>query len=176
VHFGPEAFRPVEARRVLAIAAPSDPRVDAVLLEVERGEGVTPARIADFGPTTGAAFVAVGYGARDASGTHGFGHRTIVKMPAVDPNCAASRASVSGGCIPGLEFVLASNDGRDTCSGDSGGPLFAIHAHSGGYRLIGLTSRGFPAGAANACGKAGTYVDVRALKQWIEASTQRRTP
>ena len=65
----------------------------------------------------------------------------------------------------GTEFV-AGSEGRDTCGGDSGGPAFA-RAPDGGWRLIGITSRGeLPCGAGN-----GVYGVPYAALPWIREAT-----
>jgi len=66
-----------------------------------------------------------------------------------------------------------SNSGRDTCPGDSGGPLAAPSA-SGGYRLVGVTSWGQDA----PCGRSslpGVYARVAAdpMRSSIGAAAQR---
>ena len=68
---------------------------------------------------------------------------------------AADRARYR--CAAGLEMVLADPaEERDTCPGDSGGPVFAM-VRSGAifqYYLVGVTSRGTTAGE---CGRGGVY-------------------
>lgn len=61
----------------------------------------------------------------------------------------------------GIEFVAGSS-GRDTCGGDSGGPVFAKVA-GGEWRLIGITSRGpEPCGSGN-----GVYGVPYAALPWL---------
>lgn len=61
----------------------------------------------------------------------------------------------------GIEFVAGSN-GRDTCGGDSGGPVFA-RGPGGDWRLIGITSRGeLPCGSGN-----GIYGVPYAALPWL---------
>uniref|UniRef100_A0A8D8E290 Serine protease snake n=2 Tax=Culex pipiens TaxID=7175 RepID=A0A8D8E290_CULPI len=55
---------------------------------------------------------------------------------------------------------------RDTCRGDSGGPLqVALAGHRCLYYLIGITSFGKGCGAP---GTAGVYTRVAAYLEWIE--------
>jgi uncharacterized protein (TIGR03382 family) len=53
----------------------------------------------------------------------------------------------------GREFI-AGEDGKDTCSGDSGGPAF-VQLASGEWRLVGVTSRG-----VRPCGSGRGYYGV----------------
>lgn len=65
----------------------------------------------------------------------------------------------------GIEFV-AGSEGRDTCNGDSGGPVFAQLA-SGEWRVVGITSRG-----KSPCGSGhGIYGVPYAALPWIRDET-----
>lgn len=60
--------------------------------------------------------------------------------------------------------VCAGDAEKDTCSGDSGGPLSV--SISGQYRLYGITSYG----GSSTCGQAplwGVYTKVSGYTQWI---------
>jgi secreted trypsin-like serine protease len=64
----------------------------------------------------------------------------------------------------GAMHICAGEDagGRDTCSGDSGGPLFA--KHQGKFYVVGVTSFG------NGCGRRnsyGVYTRVSQFEEWI---------
>lgn len=82
----------------------------------------------------GSPLTLVGFG-RDDAGVHGLKREVQV--------------SLNGFSESGREF-LAGGDGKDTCSGDSGGPAL-IQLDSGEWRLAGVTSRG------GECGQGGTY-------------------
>ena len=73
---------------------------------------------------------------------------------------------------PGGELVAGGN-GVDSCSGDSGGPLYLLTDH--GDYLVGITSR-----AANwtgpSCGEGGIYVRPDAIIDWIEETSGRSIP
>ena len=62
----------------------------------------------------------------------------------------------------GREFS-AGGDGKDSCSGDSGGPAL-VQLDSGQWRLAGVTSRG------GACGEGGTYGVVFPELCWLRDS------
>ncbi len=65
----------------------------------------------------------------------------------------------------GYEFVAGAS-GRDSCNGDSGGPVF-IQLENGEYRLLGITSRGVPP-----CGAGeGIYGVVATALPWIAEAT-----
>lgn len=64
----------------------------------------------------------------------------------------------------GREF-FAGGGGKDTCSGDSGGPVF-MRADDGTLRLVGITSRGYPE-----CGSGGLYTAPFPSLCWIRDET-----
>ena len=110
--------------------------------------------------------VAVGYGA-DEKGTVGVKRHACVSITSAMCGFAAQRDQY--GCVPGREMVLSdiSGQGRDTCIGDSGGPVFAI-VNSGPvyfYYLVGITSRGANRGR---CGQGGIYsLLTPGVVEWI---------
>ncbi len=62
--------------------------------------------------------------------------------------------------------LLAGDNGRDSCNGDSGGPVF-IQLADGSYRLLGITSRGVPP-----CGTGeGIYGVVATALPWLRDAT-----
>jgi MYXO-CTERM domain-containing protein len=73
--------------------------------------------------------------------------------------------AISGFSSTGIEFI-AGSEGRDTCNGDSGGPVFAQLAN-GEWRLVGITSRGkTPCGSGH-----GIYGVPYAALPWIRDET-----
>ncbi|WP_372655597.1 trypsin-like serine protease [Halobacteriovorax sp.] len=66
----------------------------------------------------------------------------------------------------GDEFI-AGGDGKDTCAGDSGGPVF-IKNNSGDYELFGVTSR-TPDDANAYCGDKTIYGKVSTAMKWVRA-------
>lgn len=71
---------------------------------------------------------------------------------------------INGFSDEGLEFY-AGGDGRDSCRGDSGGPVFATLA-DGSRRLVGIISRG-----SDMCGKRGVYAVPHAGLCWVRDET-----
>lgn len=108
----------------------------------------------------------VGYGAVNAQGNEYVerlqeGHTTVT-----DATCA--RAS---GCNPEATpagELGAGGMGVDSCSGDSGGPLYA--ETSFGTVVAGLTSRSYD-NASVPCSEGGIYVRADRIAHWIERET-----
>lgn len=65
-----------------------------------------------------------------------------------------------------VEFI-AGGEGRDTCSGDSGGPVF-IKNESGKYEFFGVTSR-TPDDATSFCGDKTIYGKVSEAMKWVNS-------
>lgn len=97
----------------------------------------------------------------------GFGHS--LKANATGMKNYATVEIVLEGCLddkhacrPGLEIVARPPGGEgsaDSCSGDSGGPLFV--SYEGQHFLAGIVSRGIPDNPEGLCGKGGVYADLR---------------
>ncbi len=112
----------------------------------------------------GASVKLVGFGLTDAAGTGDNSklHQATLKVSdpvCTDPACAAKVA-------PNGEFV-AGGDGKDSCFGDSGGPIYLQDA------LIGVVSRGVGT-SAEPCGGGGIYVRADKVVSWIEKTTSRK--
>lgn len=93
--------------------------------------------------------------------------RTVDLDIASDPGDACG---LYGGSYDPISMLCATgttgSNTKDTCSGDSGGPLFSTAG--GNYRLVGLTSWG------NACGLSsypGIYTRITTYLDWIEQET-----
>jgi MYXO-CTERM domain-containing protein len=67
---------------------------------------------------------------------------------------------------PGGELVAGGTS--DTCTGDSGGPVYQVT--SDGPVLVGIVSRGISP-SDDMCGDGGIYVRVDAVVDWVEATT-----
>ena len=144
-----------------------------VLILVKAVAGVTPRRLA-----TGALIDkaidgrAVGFGHIDANGQFDYGRKRQVDVPIASPDCrGASRGRTDVqhyGCHLGVEIVAGRLGlGKDSCSGDSGGPFY-VEAAEDEWLLAGATSRATRS-ARCTCGDGGIYVRVDRYRDWIES-------
>lgn len=111
----------------------------------------------------------VGFGCTDADGVRGYGRKRQADVPIASASCRFPRGDDSAEeyeCEPGYELVAGRELlGRDTCSGDSGGPLLVADAR-GKWLLAGVTSRSV-ACSVDACGDGGVYTRVDRYREWI---------
>jgi hypothetical protein len=105
----------------------------------------------------------VGFGATDTRGTAPGGVMMRAALPVRGWGCDSQR-ELTMGCRAGREMILRSPLGRDTCDGDSGGPVF--ESYELGRRLLAIASRPLPGGSSR-CGHGGIYVRVDVLSQWL---------
>lgn len=110
----------------------------------------------------------VGFGANEPSGRAGYGTRrkatVVVVSNECDPNTAAPNKF---GCHPKIEMVAGElGSGKDTCRGDSGGPLYVLE--NGDWTLAATTSRP-TRDSKRACGDGGNYVLVLPYLDWIRS-------
>jgi secreted trypsin-like serine protease len=114
---------------------------------------------------------AVGFGNTDPTGFFGYGIKRQTDVPIASNSC---QGDVDGnddqtvyGCDPNLELIAGKPLlARDTCTGDSGGPLY-IEGQDG-WLLAGATSRA-TRGAINNCGDGGVYVRVDQYQDWLQS-------
>jgi hypothetical protein len=107
----------------------------------------------------------VGFGTIDFNGMVGYGIKREVDVPIESLDCTDS----PNGCLEGVELIAGHRGlNLDSCSGDSGGPLY-IESSSGAYHLLGATSRGLSGGRV--CGDGGIYVRVDRHIDWIRQVT-----
>lgn len=112
----------------------------------------------------------VGFGVDEPRKQGGFGVKRRVDVAVERWGCDRERA-VSAGCQRDAELVVAGVGGRDTCWGDSGGPV--LEPTDTTYRLLAITSRPVARGGA-ACGRGGIYVRVDAFADWLQATREQR--
>jgi secreted trypsin-like serine protease len=112
----------------------------------------------------------VGFGTVNLGGTVGYGIKRMVDVPITSLGCTTEQEAADFGCKRGKEIV-AGHRGllKDSCRGDSGGPLY-IRNSQGGYSLLGATSRGL-GNTQNVCGDGGIYVRVDQFLDWIREET-----
>lgn len=144
---------------------------DVALLILEDGSvnsGITPIELVASGTilSSGTDVRALGWGEIE-NGTYPELLRTVDLDIASNPGAACGQY---GGSYDPVSMLCATGTSgantKDTCSGDSGGPLFTIEG--GNYRLVGLTSWG------NDCGLAdypGIYTRLTTFLDWIEQET-----
>lgn len=139
-------------------------RYDAALLILDSATtGVRTLSMAASSPLAGTAVSAAGWGktSEDAKTTPGRLRSVVLK---VGTTTTCSQGNMSRGRYFAPSMLCASNPGRDTCSGDSGGPLIATsHGHTA---LVGITS--FGEGCARS-GHPGVYTRVSAIRAWVLA-------
>ena len=107
----------------------------------------------------------VGYGSTDGAGNTRTDRLNEVLVPVVDADCDDPSRGCNAEVSPGGELI-AGGEGKDSCTGDSGGPLYLVGDNGLTY-LAGITSRAaLPASVP--CGDGGIYVRVDAAQAWIE--------
>jgi endonuclease G, mitochondrial len=150
---------------------------DLALLVLDRASRCTPARLAQTEHLVAADDChLVGFGYNDPVKPYGFGVKRHVNVPiaALDRSNGADALPAelaedarALGFSARLEFVAGRKHlGRDTCNGDSGGPVYLYV--NGAFLLAGITSRATRVAGAP-CGDGGVYVRLDRYRDWIEA-------
>jgi hypothetical protein len=94
---------------------------------------------------------AVGFGFDEGSN---IGLKQHVDIAIASHDCGGPRDPAVWKCAPGKELVASSpRSAKDTCGGDSGGPIYVWDPSTSDYYLAGLTSRGLD----QDCGSGGIY-------------------
>jgi secreted trypsin-like serine protease len=146
---------------------------DLMVLILRKEAPVAPRRLADARLIERAADArVVGFGNTNVAGTLGYGRKRMVDVPIASPACRGGTRgrddAVSYGCDPGFELVAGKPLlERDSCSGDSGGPLY-VAAKGGEWRLAGVTSRATDS-ALHECGDGGIYARIDRYRSWLRA-------
>jgi hypothetical protein len=106
------------------------------------------------------------------------GIKRVVGVPMASSNCTGKVSTSSGQvgdasyykCTPGLELVAgAPSLDKDTCNGDSGGPLYVLGS-DGSLYLAATTSRHTGTPGVRPCGDGGIYVRIDGpVIKWINS-------
>jgi len=120
---------------------------------------------------------AVGFGATENPIAEPIGIKRRVDVPIASSACSSTVSTSEGsvtdanfyGCAPGTELVAgAPSLDKDSCNGDSGGPLF-VESQNGNLYLAATTSRATGPPGLRPCGDGGIYVrsDDKIVK-WLQ--------
>lgn len=171
VRFGIQIDAPLRETRIVRTEEYPDSRVDLAIIHLEQSSDVRPRprrRLADGQSPIGLVRV-VGFGRGDTLARKGGGRKQFVDLSIFGWGCNGSRPQTTG-CIPSHEVLVARQADRDTCSGDSGGPMFERVGTQ--WRLVAITSRS-AGGARLPCGEGGIYERVDRFSDWINLGAQR---
>ena len=144
---------------------------DVTALVLERASRIEPRAIATgwarFDIVDGAPVELVGFGAIDRDATQYVDELQEVETTITDADCSTEAVGCNAAVRPAGELG-AGGMGKDTCPGDSGGPLYLLTPY--GDFLAGLTSRAYTT-SPYYCQDGGIYVRADAIVEWIEAQT-----
>ena len=144
---------------------------DVTALVLERASTIRPRAIATgwarIDIADGARVELVGFGAINRDGNQYVDALQEVETTITDADCSDEGVGCNLAARPGGELG-AGGMGKDTCPGDSGGPLY-LRTDYGDF-LAGLTSRAYT-GAEYPCQDGGIYVRPDAIVAWIESAT-----
>ena len=145
------------------------PEADLRVLVLERPSTIRPRHVAQGFETYATHGLLVGFGTIDPYGIFGYGEKRKVEVPITSLDCGSAEEAKQYGCEQGTEVVAGHRGlGKDTCRGDSGGPLYIMSPY-GEYYLLGATSRGVR--GPRECGNGGIYVRVDQYLDWIRQQT-----
>ncbi len=148
----------------------SQTTIDIAALELARTANENPHALATgwarLDIANGAAVQIVGFGAIDSTGNTYVDNLQEATTSIVDFDCSMSTECYDGAKPDGE--LGAGGSGVDTCSGDSGGPLYLLTRY--GTFVAGITSRGY----TPECGAGGIYARPDKVADWIEEVTGHR--
>ncbi len=174
VLFGQSVFDLASAEVIPVISCYVHPDLDLRLLKLAKNANPVPRRlmsVAQVGNATQPAIATVvGFGTTDSDGRFGYGIKRKTDVPIVSMDCADTSDKRDYGCKPTREMVAGIRGlQKDTCKGDSGGPLYVKVANDD-YVLLGVTSRA-TSNTQTMCGDGGVYVRVDLCRIWIQQIT-----
>lgn len=148
------------------------PEMDFRVLVLDRPSTVKPRKIASLGQALRAKVgLVVGFGCINLNGTIGYGIQRKVEVPIIAHDGGTARVQKKYGSQKGEMVAGHSGLLRDSCRGDSGGPLYVRDVTAPNeYLLVGATKCG-TRDAKNVCGDGGIYTRVDLIKEWIEGVT-----
>ncbi|MGH1364669.1 MAG: S1 family peptidase [Calditrichia bacterium] len=167
---GNDIFRTNEGEVIRVLESFESRDVDLRILILERPSKIIPRSIAIGNEIDNIRIgLVVGFGNVNPRGTIGYGIKRMAEVPIMSTD-GSDNTDNRYGFLEGKEFV-AGHLGlmRDSCKGDSGGPLY-IQGANNQYYLLGATSRGTRSGN-NPCGDGGIYVRIDVQIDWIERVT-----
>jgi len=174
VFFGTNVDQPQNGETIDIVRdiAHPDPEVDLRVLVLKWAPSAKHRHVAQ-GAEVGNPRTAVvaGFGTTDLAGTSGYGIKRYARVPIMSLDSTSPADQQKYGSRVGLELVaghLGLN--RDSCKGDSGGPLYISDPNGNGEFLLGATSRG-TRDAQHVCGDGGIYVRVDKFLDWIRTAT-----
>jgi V8-like Glu-specific endopeptidase len=152
---------------------------DVALLTLETPLTIPPRAFASSSLLNSANFGrAVGYGVGANAITDPAGIKRMVDVPMASVSCNGTVKvgqstfpdSTYYHCASGRELVAgAPSLDKDTCNGDSGGPLY-VQSADGSLYLAGTTSRATGAPGVRTCGDGGIYVRADgSVVNWIQS-------
>lgn len=173
---GNDVDKPQNGETIPVVKSYTHPDLDLRVLILAHNSTVTPRQIAHGVMIQKAKRATVaGFGTINLQGTIGYGRKRKVTVPIESLDCAAACETCQYGCVKGFELVAGHRGLRkDSCRGDSGGPLY-IQDDAGDYFLLGATSRG-ARDRTHPCGDGGVYVRVDLCREWIEEVTSKEVP
>nr|XP_002131650.1 chymotrypsin-like elastase family member 2A [Ciona intestinalis] len=120
-------------------------------------------------PAAGTTCYASGWGAtkRESDAVEGDGSEASDPLLQTDAQIASDSACSQAHGLninDQSKYVCSVGTGRDTCDGDSGGPLHCLRS-TGSWYLAGITSFGDECGSTS----GGVYVEVQRYLSWIQA-------
>jgi endonuclease G len=120
----------------------------------------------------GAPAIIAGWGLTSPTGTTGADVLKEASVTIVEASCTSANDGCRPALMPGGE-LRAGGGGTDTCSGDSGGPLYV--AWNGATYLAATTYGGYTSAGAM-CGDGGIYERADRSIDWIEQASGRTLP
>jgi secreted trypsin-like serine protease len=170
VFFGTDVDNPGAGEMISVSRRFSHPDADIQVLVLEGPPaGVQPRHVAQGPEVGGDTCILVGFGNTESTGSFGYGKkRKVENIPIVSLECSGTNEAQKFGCRKRTEMVAGQRGlQKDSCTGDSGGPLYI--KHNGSMFLLGATSRGVR--SENVCGDGGIYIRVDQFLDWIKEKT-----